>query len=106
MEVRLTDHLSVERTSTAALAKAGGPVYNGAMNAPLRVPASLLRRLGRIAAESKRDVSTLAEDALRQFVRSHEETVRLTSRKANARRLRAAHREIEAEIARRTRSAA
>jgi len=75
------------------------------MNAPLRVPPSLLRELGKIAAESKRDISDLAEDALRQFVRSHRETVRLTRSRANVRRLRAAHAEIEAEIARRRRSA-
>ena len=76
------------------------------MNAPLRVPPALLRELGKIAAESKRDISDLAEDALRQFVRSHRETVRLTRSRANVRRLRAARSEIEAEIARRRRNAA
>jgi predicted transcriptional regulator len=76
------------------------------MNAPLRVPLALLRELGKIAAESRRDISDLAEDALRQFVRSHRETVHLTGSRANLRRLRAAHSEIEAEIARRRRNAA
>ena len=76
------------------------------MNAPLRVPPALLRELGKIAAESRRDISDLAEDALRQFVRSHRETVHVTRSRANLRRLRAAHAEIEAEIARRRRDAA
>lgn len=76
------------------------------MNAPLRLPPSLLRELQRIAAESKQDVSALARDALRQFVRSHRETTHLTRSSANVRRLRAAHAEIEAEIARRRRQAA
>jgi predicted transcriptional regulator len=76
------------------------------MNAPLRVPSALLRELRKIATESKRDISELAEDALRQFVRSHRETVRLTRSRANVQRLRAAHSEIEAEIARRRRNAA
>ena len=71
------------------------------MNAPLRVPPSLLRELEKIAAESRRDVSELTADALRQFVRSHRETAHLTRSRANLRRLRAAHSEIEAEIARR-----
>jgi len=48
------------------------------MRTPLRVPPALLRR----------------------FVRSHRETVHLTRSRANVRRLRAAHSEIEAEIAR------
>lgn len=76
------------------------------MNAPLRVPPALLRELEKIAAESRRDLSELAEDALRQYVRSHRETVHLTRSRANLRRLRAAHTEIEAEIARRRRNAA
>jgi metal-responsive CopG/Arc/MetJ family transcriptional regulator len=75
------------------------------MNAPLRVPPALLRELEKIAAESKRDLSELTADALRQFVRSHRETVHLTRSRANVRRLRAAHSEIEAEIARRRRAA-
>ena len=73
------------------------------MSTNLRVRAALLRELGKIAAESDQDVSELAEDALRQFVRSHRETAHLTSSKANVRRLRAAHAEIE--IARRRRKA-
>ena len=76
------------------------------MNAPLRVPPALLRELGKIAAESRRDISDLAEDALRQYVRSHRETVHLTRSRANVRRLRAAHAEIAAAIARRRRTAA
>lgn len=76
------------------------------MNAPLRVPPALLRELEKIAAESGRDLSELAEDALRQYVRSHRETVHLTCSRANLRRLRAAHTEIEAGIARRRRNAA
>jgi len=76
------------------------------MNAPLRVPPALLRELGKIAAESRRDISDLAEDALRQYVRSHRETVHLTRSRANVRRLRAAHAQIEAAIARRRRTAA
>jgi predicted transcriptional regulator len=76
------------------------------MNAPLRLPPSLIRELQRIAAESKQDVSTLARDALRQFVRSHRETMHLARSPANVRRLRAAHAEIEADIARRRRHAA
>jgi len=76
------------------------------MNAPLRVPAALLRELEKAAAESRRDPSKLAEDALRQFLRSHRETVHLTRSRANLRRLRAAHAEIEAEIGRRRRGAA
>jgi hypothetical protein len=73
------------------------------MNATLRVRPALLRDLEKIAAESKRGVSDLAEDALRQFVRSHHETVRLTGSSTNVRRLRAAHSEIATEIARRRR---
>lgn len=76
------------------------------MSAPLRVPPALLRELEKIAAESRRDLSELAEDALRQYVRSHRETVHLTRSRANLRRLRAAHAEIEAEIARRRRGTA
>jgi hypothetical protein len=51
-------------------------------------------------------MSSLADDALSQFVRSHRETVYVTGTQANVRRLRAAHTEIEAEIARRKRQAA
>jgi metal-responsive CopG/Arc/MetJ family transcriptional regulator len=76
------------------------------MNAPLRVPAALLRELAKAAAESRREPSELAEDALRQYLRSHRETVHLTRSRANVRRLRAAHSEIEAEIGRRRRGAA
>ncbi len=76
------------------------------MNAPLRVPPALLRELGKIAAESKRDLSELARDALRQYVRSHRETMHLTRSRTNVRRLRAAHAEIGSEIARRRRTAA
>ena len=68
------------------------------MTTNLRVRPALLRELGKIAAESKQDVSELAEDPLRQFVRSHRETVHLTISRANVRRLRSAHAEIEAEI--------
>jgi metal-responsive CopG/Arc/MetJ family transcriptional regulator len=70
------------------------------------VPPALLRELEKIAAESRRDVSELAEDALRQYVRSHRETVHLTGSRANLRWLRTAHKEIEAGIARRRRNAA
>ena len=59
-----------------------------------------------IAAESKQNVSSLAENARLQFVRSHRETAHLTRSRANVRRLRAAHSEIEAEVARRKRQAA
>jgi len=76
------------------------------MTANLRVRPALLRELGKIAAESKQDVSELAEDALRQFVRSHRETLHVTSSRANVRRLRAAHAEIETELGRRRRQAA
>lgn len=76
------------------------------MNAPLRVPAALLRELEKAAAESRRDLSELAQDALRQYLRSHRETLHLTRSRANLRRLRAAHAEIEAEIGRRRRGAA
>ena len=76
------------------------------MNAPLRVPPALLRELGKIAAQSRRDISELAADALRQYVRSHRETVHVTRSRANLRRLRAAHSEIEAAITRRRRTAA
>jgi metal-responsive CopG/Arc/MetJ family transcriptional regulator len=78
-----------------------GGVESLRMNAPLRVPPALLRELEKIAAESRRDVSELTADALRQFVRSHRETKHLTRSRANLRRLRAAHTEIEAELARR-----
>lgn len=76
------------------------------MTTNLRVRPTLLRELGKIAAKSNQDVSALAEDALRQFVRSHRETAHLTSSRTNVRRLRAAHAEIEMEIARRRRKAA
>ena len=69
------------------------------MNTIVRLRPALARQLNKIAAESKQNVSSLAEDALRQFVRSHRETAHLT-------RSRAAHSEIEAEIARRKRQAA
>lgn len=76
------------------------------MSTTLNLRPGLARQLGKIAAESNQDVSSLAEDALRQFVRSHLETAHLTKSRANARRLRAAHAEIEVEIARRKRQAA
>ena len=76
------------------------------MSTILRLRPALARQLDRIAAESKKDVSSLADDALSQFVRSHRETVYLTGTRSNVRRLRAAHSEIEAEIARRKRQAA
>ena len=76
------------------------------MNTILRLRLTLARQLGKIAAESNKDVSALADDALSQFVRSHRETVYVGSTRANVRRLRAAHGEIEAEIARRKRQAA
>ena len=76
------------------------------MNSNIRVRPTLLRELGKIGAESKLAVSELAEDALRQFVRSHRETTRLTSSSANLRRLRSAHAEIEAKLARRRRQTA
>lgn len=76
------------------------------MASTLRLRPTLLRELGKIAQEANQDVSALAEDALRQFVRSHRETVHLTRSKTNVRRLRSAHAEIEAEIARRKRQAA
>lgn len=73
------------------------------MKARLRVSAALVRtEIAAIRAERP----DLAGDALRQFVHSHRETVRLTRSRANVRRLRAAHSEIEAEIARRRRNAA
>jgi len=72
----------------------------------LRLRPALLRALGKIAQEANQDVSALAEDALRQFVRSHRETTHLTRAKTNVQRLRSAHAEIEAEIARRKRQAA
>ena len=75
------------------------------MNTTLRLRPALARQLGKIAAESNRDVSSLADDALSQFVRSHSETVYVTSTRSNVRRLRAAHAEIETEIARRKRQA-
>ncbi len=76
------------------------------MNTILRLRPALARQLDKIAAESNKDMSSLADDALGQFVRSHRETVYVTSTRANVRRLRAAHVEIEAEIARRRREAA
>lgn len=76
------------------------------MNTTLRLRPALAPQLGKIAAESNKDVSLLADDALSQFVRSHRETVYVTSTRSNVRRLRAAHAEIEAEIARRKRQAA
>lgn len=76
------------------------------MNATLRLRPALARQLNKIAAESKQDLSSLAEEALAQFVRSHRETVHLTSSKTNVRRLREAHAEIEVQIARRNRRAA
>lgn len=76
------------------------------MNTTVRLRPALARQLVKIAAESKQDLSSLADDALAQFVRSHRETVHLTGSKANLRRLREAHAEIEAEIARRKRQAA
>jgi predicted transcriptional regulator len=71
------------------------------MNTTVRLRPALARQLGKIAAESNQDVSSLAEDALRQFVNSHRETVRLTRSRTNVQRLRAAHAEIETQIARR-----
>jgi len=68
------------------------------MNTTVRLRPALARQLSKIAAESKQNVSSLAEDALEQFVRSHRETNHLTRSRANLRRLRAAHAEIEAEI--------
>jgi predicted transcriptional regulator len=68
------------------------------MNTIVRLRPALARQLGKIAAESNRDVTSLAEDALRQFVSSHRETVRLTRSRANVRRLRAARAEIETKI--------
>ena len=76
------------------------------MNTTLRLRPALARQLGKIAAESNKDVSSLADDALSQFVRSLRETVYVTSTRSNVRRLRAAHAEIETEIARRKRQAA
>ena len=76
------------------------------MNTTVRLRPALARQLSKIAAESNRDVSSLAQDALRQFVNSHRETVRLTRSRANVQRLRAAHAEIEAELARRKRRVA
>ena len=76
------------------------------MNTILRLRPALARQLDRIAAESNKDMSSLADDALSQFVRSHRETAYVTATRANVRRLRAARAEIEAEIARRKRQAA
>jgi predicted transcriptional regulator len=76
------------------------------MDTILKLRPALARQLGKIAAESNKDVTSLADDALSQFVRSHRETVCVTSTRANVRRLRAAHIEIEAEIARRKRQSA
>lgn len=76
------------------------------MNTILRLRPALARQLDKIAAESDKEMSALADDALSQFVRSHRETIYVTGSRANVRRLRAAHTEIEAEIARRKRQAA
>lgn len=76
------------------------------MNTTVRLRPTLARMLSKIAAESNQDLSSLAEDALRQFVDSHRETVHLTRSRANEQRLRAARAEIETEIARRKRRAA
>ena len=76
------------------------------MNTILRLRPTLARQLDKIAAESNKEMSALADDSLSQFVRSHRETAHLTSTRANVRRLRAAHTEIESEIARRKRQAA
>jgi len=76
------------------------------MNTTLRLRPTLARQLSKIAAESNKDMLALADEALSQFVRSHRETVYVTSTRSNVRRLRAAHAEIEAEIARRKRQAA
>ena len=76
------------------------------MNTILRLRPALARQLDKIAAESDKEMSALADDALSQFVRSHRETIYVTRSRANVRRLRAAHTEIEAEIARRKRHAA
>ena len=76
------------------------------MSTILRLRPALARQLGKIAAESNKDVSSLAQDALSQFVRSHRETVYVSSSRSNVRRLRAAHAEIEAQIAQRKRQAA
>ena len=65
------------------------------MKTNIRLGPTLLRELGKIAANSGRNVSELVEEALRQFVRSRRETARLTSTKSNLRRLRSAHAEIE-----------
>lgn len=70
------------------------------MSTTLRLRPALARQLGKIAAESNQDLSALAEDALRQFIRSHRETTHLTGSRANLRRLRAAHVEIEATLER------
>lgn len=103
-----------------AIGESGGPISatkravlelisqreTNAMSTNLRVRATLLRELGKIAAQSNQDVSELAEDALREFVRSHRETAHLTSSSSNVQRLRVAHAEIEAAIARRRHKAA
>ena len=65
------------------------------MRTSIRIGSTLLRELGKIAANSDRNVSELAEEVLRQFVRSHRETARLTSTESNLRRLRSARAEIE-----------
>lgn len=75
------------------------------MSVTIRLDPALLRELGKIATRENRDVSELVADVLRQFVRSRRETVHLTSTRANVRRLRSAHAEIETEIARRRRKA-
>jgi predicted transcriptional regulator len=68
------------------------------MSTILRLRPTLARQLDKIVVESNKDVSRLADDALSQFVRSHRETIHVTSTRSNVRRLRAAHAEIEAEI--------
>ena len=65
------------------------------MSVTIRLGPALLRELGEISARENRSVSELVEDALRQFVRSHRETVHLTSTRANLRRLRSADAEID-----------
>lgn len=76
------------------------------MSTILRLRPALARQLDKIATESNKDMSSVADDALSEFVRSHRETVYVTSTRSNVQRLRAAHAEIEAQIARRKRQAA
>lgn len=76
------------------------------MSTSLRLRPALARKLGRFAPDSNRDASALADDALSQFVRSHRETVYVTSTRPNVQRIRAAYAEIEAEIVQRKRRAA